>query len=69
MITPKIVKIEGVKTPPNVPRPVASTEPEPVGNEFGLEDDFTFGKNAPKIRACLLLQIKNYDEKDNIYFI
>lgn len=58
-----MVKIDGVKTPPNVPKPVAwAAEFGPVGNEFVSEDDFTCGMDTQKIRACLLLQIENYDD-------
>ena len=50
IITPKIVKIEGVKTPPNVPNPVAwAALLETVGNEFGSEDDFTFALDTQKL--------------------
>lgn len=50
MITPKIVNIEGVKTPPNVPNPVAwAAELESVGNGFVPEDDFTFTIDTQKL--------------------
>jgi hypothetical protein len=49
IITPKIVNIEGVKTPPNVSNPVAWAAELELGNELESEDDFTFGMVAQKL--------------------
>jgi hypothetical protein len=59
MITPKIVRIEGVKTPPKVPKPVAwAAEFGPVGNELVSEDDFTCGMDTQKLGLAYYYRLK-----------
>ena len=41
-MTPKMVRIEGVKTPPNVPNPEDWDAGETVEMELLSGDDFTF---------------------------
>ena len=63
-MTPKMVRIEGVKTPPNVPNPEDWDAGETVEMELLSGDDFTFRQMLCELELAYyyrlkLLQIKN----------